>query len=80
MWRVVISGGVSHYHPSTNHNLPHKQVVPFGVTPDFFLLDIWTSFLGPSLSTVTHNQEAKFTSPIIHLTETKQNELHIFKQ
>ena len=29
MWRVVVGRGVSHHHPFTNHNLPHKRVVVF---------------------------------------------------
>ena len=41
-WRVVAGGGVTHHHPSTNHNSPCGQVVHIVVAPES-LFDILSS-------------------------------------
>ena len=33
-WRVVVGGGVTHHHPSTNYNSPHGRVVHIVVAPE----------------------------------------------
>ena len=42
MWRVMAGGAVSPHGPtitpSTNHNLPHRQVMTQVMPPDLFLM------------------------------------------
>ena len=37
-WRVVIGGGVTHHHPSANHNSPHRRVAHIIVAPESLML------------------------------------------
>ena len=37
-WRVVIGGGVTHHHPSANHNSPRRRVAHIIVAPESLMV------------------------------------------